>query len=75
MLSMIAMKDEDAYQRFREAMRERVGMQICLCSTLGECWLYSDRNPGDRPTQGSLPSARHCQPAKHSHIEAASITA
>ena len=37
--------DQDRWQVFRDAATSRMTMDICYCSTLGECWLYSDRHP------------------------------
>jgi hypothetical protein len=51
---MIKIVDEAVYQRFRDAATARLGMQLCFCSTLGECWLYSDRMPGARASQQSV---------------------
>jgi hypothetical protein len=45
----ISMADADAYQRFRSELVGRVNTEICYCSTLGECWLHSDRMPNRKP--------------------------
>jgi hypothetical protein len=50
-VTAIKMSDSDVYHRVRDAMRSRAAMEICFCSTLDECWLYSDRVRGERPTQ------------------------
>jgi len=44
----IKVADEAAYQNFRRELGERFGVEICYCSTLGECWIYSDRTQGER---------------------------
>lgn len=51
---MIAFEEETAYKRFRDASRTRAGMEICYCSTLGDCWLYSDRAAGTHATQANV---------------------
>jgi len=43
------------YLRFRDAYRTRIGVDICYCSTLGDCWISSDRPAGDRPEQQEVP--------------------
>lgn len=53
-VAMIKILDEVVYQRFRDAAKTRLGMQLCFCSTLGECWLYSDRMPGAHASQQSV---------------------
>jgi len=41
----IQFADEDDYKRFRAAAVTHLTlMNICYCSTLGECWMYSDRH-------------------------------
>jgi hypothetical protein len=47
-IAMITIPDAEMYRRFRDASRARLGMEICFCSTLGDCWTYSDRVPGQR---------------------------
>jgi hypothetical protein len=54
MLAMIVFPDETAYRRFRNAARNRIAQEICYCSTLGECWVYSDRTPGAKATQAAV---------------------
>ncbi len=39
----VSFADRDAYERFLDAARRRVDVEICYCSTLGDCWLNSDR--------------------------------
>ena len=41
----IQFADEDDYKRFRAAAVTHLTlMNICYCSTLGECWMYSDKH-------------------------------
>jgi len=42
---MIRFHENEAWQRFRAAAHDRMAMDICFCSTLNECWMYSDRHP------------------------------
>jgi hypothetical protein len=44
-VTMIRFTEEDAWHRFRTAATSRMSMDICFCSTLDECWMYSDRQP------------------------------
>jgi hypothetical protein len=44
-VTMIRFPDKEVWQRFRTAAVDHVTMDICFCSTLGECWMYSDRHP------------------------------
>ena len=44
-VTIIKFTDEDVWKRFRAEATLRVAMNICFCSTLGECWMYSDRRP------------------------------
>lgn len=41
----IQFADKDDYARFRAAAVDHLTLaNICYCSTLGECWMYSDRH-------------------------------
>jgi hypothetical protein len=42
---VIRIKAEDRWKAFRSAAVERMTMDICFCSTLDECWMYSDQHP------------------------------
>jgi hypothetical protein len=42
---IIGIHDESRWQVFRSAAIERMTMDICFCSTLDECWMYSDQHP------------------------------
>jgi hypothetical protein len=44
-LPMIRFHEKDAWERFRAAAHDRMAMNICFCSTLNECWMYSDQRP------------------------------
>lgn len=37
--------DKDRWQVFRDGAATRMTLDICYCSTLDECWMYSDRHP------------------------------
>lgn len=54
MLAMIVFPDGASYRDFRAAARDRIALEICYCSTLGECWVYSDRTPGARAMQTAV---------------------
>lgn len=42
---VIQFADEDDYKRFRTAAVTHLTLvDICYCSTLGECWMYSDKH-------------------------------
>jgi hypothetical protein len=38
---MLVFGDADGYHRFRDASAHRTSVEICYCSTLGDCWLYA----------------------------------
>ena len=42
---IIHLGDKARWQAFREAATSRMTMDICYCSTLDECWMYSDQHP------------------------------
>lgn len=44
-LQMIRFPDKDVWQRFRAQALHRMSLAACFCSTLDECWMYSDRHP------------------------------
>ncbi|MEP7041815.1 MAG: hypothetical protein ABI843_02060 [Dokdonella sp.] len=54
-VSMIKFTDETVYKNFLGAVRSRAILQICFCSTLGECWLYDEHAPGEKVTQDAVP--------------------
>jgi hypothetical protein len=41
----VKIKDEERWKTFRSGAVERMTMNICFCSTLDECWMYSDQHP------------------------------
>ncbi|WP_158884975.1 hypothetical protein [Rhodanobacter sp. L36] len=41
--------DAAEVSRFRQAMKMRVTMHICYCSTLGECWMLADQKQQGEP--------------------------
>lgn len=47
----ISLGNNEAWQRFRAGMAERVQSEICYCSTLGECRVQSDRDRSRLPGQ------------------------
>jgi len=42
---VIHVLDKDRWQAFRDGAAARMTLDICYCSTLDECWMYSDRHP------------------------------
>ncbi|HEY6894116.1 MAG TPA: hypothetical protein VI258_08115 [Rhodanobacteraceae bacterium] len=44
-VTVIKFPDEALWKRFRAEATDRVWMNICFCSSLGDCWMYSDRRP------------------------------
>ena len=40
--------DAGTYRRFADAAHARLGWEVCFCSTLGDCWVYSKRVAGER---------------------------
>jgi hypothetical protein len=50
----INVNDETAYRNFRNELGKRFGIEICYCSTLGECWNYSDRTQGVRASDDAV---------------------
>jgi hypothetical protein len=54
-VTWIRIADPAMYLRFRDAYRTRIGVEACFCSTLGDCWVYSHREPGSRPEQHDVP--------------------
>jgi hypothetical protein len=41
---IIHVPDQDRWKAFREAAVARMTLDVCFCSTLGDCWMYSDRH-------------------------------
>ena len=46
---IIAFADESVYRAFRDAALARMKTDLCYCSTLGDCWSYSDTIFGNAP--------------------------
>ena len=44
-VTAIKFPDEELWKRFRAEATNRVWMNICFCSSLDDCWLYSDQRP------------------------------
>jgi len=42
---VIGFHDDEHWKPFRSAALDRMTMNICYCSTLDECWMYSDQHP------------------------------
>jgi hypothetical protein len=47
--AIISFDDEAVYRAFRNAALERMKTDLCYCSTLGDCWAYSDTIFGNAP--------------------------
>jgi hypothetical protein len=47
--AIIRFEDEAAYRAFRDTAIERMKTDLCYCSTLGDCWAYSDTIFGNAP--------------------------
>lgn len=43
-VQIIKFLDKDDYQRFKAAAINHLATNVCFCSTLRECWMYSDRH-------------------------------
>ena len=41
---IIHVPDEGRWRAFREAAVGRMTLDVCFCSTLDDCWMYSDRH-------------------------------
>ncbi|MGH8192125.1 MAG: hypothetical protein ACREP2_11830 [Rhodanobacteraceae bacterium] len=53
-VTIIKFPDKDRWEAFRSAAVTRSAMSLCFCSTLGECWLYSDWHPVGYKASGQL---------------------
>jgi hypothetical protein len=56
-VAIVSLPDADTYRAFRAAASRRVKVQLCYCSTLGECQLYTDGIFGNTP---DVRSATQC---------------
>jgi hypothetical protein len=43
-LQIIQFPDQDLWQRFHDAAMNRMALDICFCSTLGDCWISRNGN-------------------------------
>jgi len=53
-LQIIRFPDQKLWERFHDAVLNRMSIDICFCSTLGECWISSNKNligPPSMPLQ------------------------
>jgi hypothetical protein len=48
-MAIVSFDDEAVYRTFRDAAIERMKTDLCYCSTLGDCWAYSDSIFGNAP--------------------------
>ena len=44
-VTVIKFPDEAPWRQFRTEATNRVWMNICFCSSLDDCWMYSDKRP------------------------------
>jgi len=44
-ITIIKFPDEAPWKQFRAEATNRVWMNICFCSSLDDCWMYSDKRP------------------------------
>jgi hypothetical protein len=57
----IMVKDHAVYERFKNVYKTRVGVEVCFCSTLGDCWLYSDKHSvSDIGVQSLVNAVKQC---------------
>ena len=62
-LQIIRFPDKALWQRFKTAASNRMAMDICFCSTLGECWISSNKNliePPSMPLQLKVEAVDRC---------------
>ncbi|MGH8172360.1 MAG: hypothetical protein ACREPX_04390 [Rhodanobacteraceae bacterium] len=57
-VTMIRFSDDAVWKTFRKTAVERMAMDICFCSTLDECWMYSDRPGREQGQHGARESDR-----------------
>ncbi|MEP6898077.1 MAG: hypothetical protein ABI870_06060 [Rhodanobacter sp.] len=48
-LPVLVFSDQSAATRFRQSMSARGHINICYCSTLGDCWMLADHQPHGGP--------------------------
>ena len=49
-MKVIFFADKDLWQHFHNAAQNRVAMDICFCSALGDCWISGNKNLIGPPT-------------------------
>ena len=62
-LQIIRFPEKALWQRFKTAASNRMAMDICFCSTLGECWISSNKNliePPSMPLQLKVEAVDRC---------------
>lgn len=62
-LQIIRFPDKALWQRFKGAASNRMAVDICYCSTLGECWISSNKNligPPSMPLQLRVKPVGQC---------------
>lgn len=62
-LQIIRFPDKALWLRFKAAASNRMAIDICFCSTLGECWISSNRNligPPSMPLQVRVKQVKGC---------------
>ena len=62
-MQIIRFPDKELWQRFHDAALGRLAVDICFCSTLGECWISSNANligPSSMPLQLRVKSVGQC---------------
>jgi hypothetical protein len=62
-LQVIRFRDKALWLRFKAAASNRMAMDICFCSTLGECWISSNKNligPPSMPLQLRVKQVDQC---------------
>src|SRR5574337_142689 len=62
-LQVIRFPDKEDWQRFHDASSGRMGIDICFCSTLGECWMSVNKRvigPKSMPLQLRVNPVAQC---------------
>ncbi|HEX7110808.1 MAG TPA: hypothetical protein VF216_00040 [Mizugakiibacter sp.] len=63
-LPALVFPDQQSLARFRQAMSARADVRICYCSTLGECWLRTDRGRHGEAEVQSIAACPRWSPAE-----------
>ncbi|HEX7340653.1 MAG TPA: hypothetical protein VF269_00100 [Rhodanobacteraceae bacterium] len=63
-LTLLVFKDNSTYAHFRQAMGTHGLVNICYCSTLGECWAFEDHHAPVKPVVRSVAQCPRLTPAK-----------